>query len=102
MNSDQDPRLFILGGICGTVGTRCYVVAIAVPLCQTGTYIFAMAWPILSIVFVLVPQKAIDMGLCLRITAVATTLTSFDGIIEFVYFPHASYVFDNDASIRYI
>ena len=52
MNADQDPRLFILGGISGIIGTLCYVIAITVPLSQIGTYIFAMAWPLLSIIFV--------------------------------------------------
>lgn len=51
MNSDQDPRLFIVGGISGIVGTLCYVLAITVSLGQIGTFIFAMAWPILSIIF---------------------------------------------------
>lgn len=52
MNTNQDARHFSFGGISGIVGTLCYVIAITVPLGQTGTYIFAMAWPILSIVFV--------------------------------------------------
>jgi hypothetical protein len=52
MNPDQDPRLFIFGGISGIVGTLCYAVAITLPLSQIGTYTFAMAWPILSIFFV--------------------------------------------------
>ncbi|MBL7961322.1 hypothetical protein JNL27_13905 [bacterium] len=52
MNSNQGSRFFILGGISGIVGTLCYVIAIAIPMSHVGTYIFAMSWPILSIVFV--------------------------------------------------
>lgn len=52
MNNDHTPRLFIMGGISGIVGTLCYVVASMVSMSRTGTYVLAMAWPILSIIFV--------------------------------------------------
>ncbi len=52
MSSHEYSRLFIVGGLCGIAGTVCYVIAITVPLPQIATYVFAMAWPILSIVFV--------------------------------------------------
>jgi hypothetical protein len=45
-------RLFVFGGMSGIVGTVAYVIAITVSLHPTMTYVMAMAWPILSIVFV--------------------------------------------------
>jgi hypothetical protein len=45
-------RLFVVGGISGILGTLCYVIAITVPLNPIATYVLAMAWPILLIVFV--------------------------------------------------
>ncbi len=51
MNPEQDKRLFILGGICGIVGTACYVLVSAVSTGWTLAYLLAMCWPILSLVF---------------------------------------------------
>ena len=48
----QNGRLFVLGGTSGIVGTLSYVLAITVSLNPTMTYVLAMGWPILSIVFV--------------------------------------------------
>jgi hypothetical protein len=50
--SPRISRLFVAGGISGVLGTLCYVVAITVSLNHIATYVLAMAWPILSIVFV--------------------------------------------------
>ncbi len=52
MNNDHTPHLFIVGGIAGIVGTLCYVIASMVPMSRVGTYVLAMAWPILSTIFV--------------------------------------------------
>ena len=46
------PSVYFYGGLCGIIGTSCYVAANAIPLNQTGLYILAMSWPILSIIFV--------------------------------------------------
>lgn len=52
MNNHQNFNLYILGGISGIVGTICYVIAITIPMSPIITYMMAMSWPILSIVFV--------------------------------------------------
>ena len=51
MNNQQNPRLFILGGMSGITGTICYIVAITFTLSPPVTFLVAMAWPVLSIVF---------------------------------------------------
>jgi hypothetical protein len=52
MTGNHTPRLFILGGLSGILGTLSYVVAIAVPLDATLTYLLAMSWPLFSIIFI--------------------------------------------------
>lgn len=52
MNADSHLRLFTLGGLSGIVGTAAYVVAATVSLPPVVTYVVAMSWPILSIVFI--------------------------------------------------
>ncbi|MFQ5722762.1 MAG: hypothetical protein ACE5GI_09755 [Candidatus Aminicenantales bacterium] len=50
MNNQQNPNLFILGGLSGIIGTICYIVAITISMSPQITFLVAMAWPILSIV----------------------------------------------------
>ena len=52
MNKTSNRNLFLLAGTSGIVGTLCYVTAITVPMNQNVTYVIAMAWHILSIIFV--------------------------------------------------
>lgn len=42
----------MLGGASGITGTFCYIAAIAIPLDRISQYIIAMAWPVLSVIFV--------------------------------------------------
>ncbi len=51
MPNEHQNRLFILGGASGIVGTICYIIAGFVSLEPSLGYAVAMAWPILSIVF---------------------------------------------------
>jgi uncharacterized membrane protein YhhN len=44
-------QLLIWGGACGIVGTLCYIGAAALQLNTQATFLLAMAWPILSIIF---------------------------------------------------
>jgi hypothetical protein len=44
-------QLLILGGSSGIVGTLCYICAAAFDMTTQATFLLAMAWPILSIVF---------------------------------------------------
>ena len=52
MHRTQTPTGLILGGIAGIVGTVLYVLVSFLPFHQNVLYFMAMAWPILSIVFV--------------------------------------------------
>lgn len=52
MTPTHSPRLFVLGGASGIVGTICYIATAVVPLSQSLTYTVAMAWPVLSVIFV--------------------------------------------------
>jgi len=52
MNSNQEWRLFVFGGLSGIVGTLCYVVTAVVPFGRTLTYVLAMTWPVFSVIFV--------------------------------------------------
>lgn len=52
LNRPATRNLFLLAGVSGIVGTCCYVLAITVPMNQTVSFVVAMAWPILSIIFV--------------------------------------------------
>ena len=61
MKASQDPSLFIWGGISGVFGTILYVAAIAIPFPPLLTYILAMCWPILSIIFVFALYKYIAL-----------------------------------------
>lgn len=42
----------MLGGASGITGTLCYIAATAIPLGRITQYITAMAWPVLSVIFV--------------------------------------------------
>ncbi len=52
MGHITNPRLIILGGFSGITGILCYGVVAATSLSPVLTYAVAMAWPVLSIVFV--------------------------------------------------
>jgi len=52
LNKNSSRNLFVLSGVSGVVGTCCYVIAITVSMNRTVSYIVAMGWPILSIIFV--------------------------------------------------
>lgn len=52
MENKHKYSLFIWGGISGIIGTLCYIAAVTIPMNQIITYLTAMAWPILSIIFV--------------------------------------------------
>ena len=43
--------LYLCGGICGLIGTLSYIITITVPMHPTITYLMAMSWPLLSIIF---------------------------------------------------
>ncbi len=45
------PRLFVLGGLCGVVGTLCYFVASTVDMGPRASYALVMSWPVLSVIF---------------------------------------------------
>ncbi len=47
----QHPRLYVLGGLCGVVGTLCYFIASTVPMGTALEYAFIMSWPVLSVIF---------------------------------------------------
>ncbi len=84
----KQPRLFILGGASGIVGTSCYVMAIALPLNIKLAFLLAMIWPILSIIFVfslfqfinlhkkLVPNYLAFIFACLAFTLLAVMVSS--------------------------
>lgn len=42
----------VLGGIAGVVGTTCYILTNVIPLNHIASYFLAMAWPLLSLLFV--------------------------------------------------
>lgn len=42
----------MLGGASGITGTLCYIAAITIPLGRISQYLLAMAWPVLSLIFV--------------------------------------------------
>lgn len=87
MTYENNPRFFVLGGISGIVGTLCYVLAGTVEMNPTVSYAVAMAWPLLSIVFVFSlnrflgldrPSAANDLACilaCLAFTLVAAMLS---------------------------
>jgi hypothetical protein len=89
----KQPRLFILGGASGIVGTSCYVMAIALPLNIKLAFLLAMIWPILSIIFVfslfqfinlhkkLVPNYLAFIFACLAFTLLAVMVSSQLGVI---------------------
>lgn len=52
MNMEQDKRFIIWGGVSGIVGTLCYLAVAFVTFGLSLTYLLAMMWPILSIIFV--------------------------------------------------
>jgi hypothetical protein len=52
LNTEKKTGLYVLGGVSGITGTLCYIAAIAIPLDRISQYITAMAWPVLSIIFV--------------------------------------------------
>jgi len=52
VDTEGKSRLYLFGGASGLTGTLCYIAAIAIPLDRISLYIMAMAWPVLSIIFV--------------------------------------------------
>jgi hypothetical protein len=52
MTPAQDYRLFLFGALSGLLGTICYIAVALFSLSHSLTYILAMAWPILSVIFV--------------------------------------------------
>lgn len=52
MSKFKSGGVFILGGICGIAGTLSYVLSNLVPLNHIPFYVFVMAWPVLSIIFI--------------------------------------------------
>lgn len=51
MSTHTNPKFFATGGICGIAGVVCYILAISLPVAAIYSFILALAWPILSIVF---------------------------------------------------
>jgi len=51
MNRFESPKLFILGGVSGVVGTVSYIVAITASLPWNVSFLLVIAWPVLSIIF---------------------------------------------------
>jgi hypothetical protein len=47
----NNPDFYIAGGISGILGTICYMVAITISFSPPLTFLIAMSWPILSIIF---------------------------------------------------
>lgn len=47
----ENHKLYPWGGICGIIGTTCYSITIALPINLIPSYMLAMSWPILSIIF---------------------------------------------------
>jgi len=61
MKTNQNPDLFIYGGLCGVIGTISYILAITFPFSPTVSFLLAMAWPILSIIFAFSAYKYISI-----------------------------------------
>lgn len=83
MKHQQEKLLYVLGGIAGIAGTLCYIAAISVPAGVTLSYLFAMAWPLLSIIFVFALYRYIALErqsaanqLALVFSALAFTLVA--------------------------
>lgn len=84
----QQTSFLIWGGASGVIGTLCYVAAAAISLNAQTTFLLAMAWPILSIIFVFCLFRFIDLYkrqmtnylalifACLAFTLVAIMLSS--------------------------
>ena len=51
MSTQTHPNFYVNGGICGIVGVLCYILAISLPVSPTISFVLALAWPILCIVF---------------------------------------------------
>lgn len=61
MNTNQNPNFFIFGGVSGVVGTLCYIIAITFRFSPAISFLLAMAWPILSIIFAFSAYKYISI-----------------------------------------
>ena len=61
MKANQNPNLYIVGGVCGIVGTISYIIAITFPFSPTVSFLLAMAWPIFTIIFAFSAYKYISI-----------------------------------------
>ena len=51
MKTNQNSNFYIIGGLCGIIGTLNYIIVITLPFSPSITFSFAMSWPILTIIF---------------------------------------------------
>ena len=51
MKTNQNSNFYVIGGICGIVGTLNYIIAITIPFSPAVSFLLAMSWPILSLIF---------------------------------------------------
>jgi len=91
MKTNQNPDLFIVGGLCGVIGTISYIIAITFPFSPTVSFLLAMAWPILSIIFassayeyISIQNQSISNQLAFIFTCIAFILVSIMISIQLV------------------
>jgi len=91
MKTNQNPDLFIVGGLCGVIGTTSYIIAITFPFSPTVSFLLAMAWPILSIIFafsayeyISIQNQSISNQLAFIFTCIAFILVSIMISIQLV------------------
>jgi hypothetical protein len=83
MNTKQAPDFYTVGGLCGIIGTISYIIAITFSFSPAVSFLFAMAWPVLSIIFayavykyILLHKQSIMNELAFIFTCIAFVLVS--------------------------
>lgn len=91
MKANQNPDLYLVGGVCGIVGTISYIIAIAFPFYPTVSFLLAMAWPMLTIIFaysaykyISIQKQSISNQLAFIFTVIAFILVSIMISIQLV------------------
>ena len=51
MRTNTNSKFYVTGGICGIIGVICYILASSLPAPPKFSFLLALAWPILSIIF---------------------------------------------------
>jgi len=83
MKTNQNPDFFTIGGVCGIIGTISYIIAITFTFSPALSFLLAMAWPILSIIFafsvykyISIQKQSISNQLAFIFTVIAFVLVS--------------------------